>query len=135
MQKAFRMMACYVDFAVHQKGLFNLMVGPRIIARRTHAELISEAATSFDLFATSITECAHAHGWAREDFERLVHAAWAVEHGLAMLILANRVPLPKNDQTMHPMASFSISMLLKSIAAGPEKLAAITVARDGTALP
>jgi AcrR family transcriptional regulator len=37
--KAFRMMRVYVEFAQRHKGLFGLMIGPRIISREAYPEL------------------------------------------------------------------------------------------------
>ena len=44
-----------------------------------------------------------------------------------MLILANRVPQLRRGVDVERMISFSLSMLLNGIAAGPEQLARIEV--------
>jgi AcrR family transcriptional regulator len=124
LRKAWRMMECYVRFAERQKGLFDLMVGPRILLRNDK-ELTGAAAASFDLFASSVCDYARTRGWREEDLNLVVHAAWSVEHGLATLILAHRVPFPGRKVDLKRMVHFSVSMMLGAIAAGPEHVTRI----------
>ena len=119
LRKAYRIMECYVRFAEREKGLFNLMVGPRIL-QRAHKDLTAASSASFDLFASAVCDYARTKGWADKDLNLVVHAAWSVEHGLATLILPNR----KID--LRQMIHFSVSLLLSGVAAGPAHLAGIT---------
>ncbi len=119
LRKAWRMMECYVRFAERQRGLFDLMVGPRILLR-SHKDLTIAASASFDLFASAVCDYARTKGWPEEDLNLVVHAAWSVEHGLATLLLAHRVPFPGRKIDLKQMIHFSLSMMLGAIAAGPE---------------
>lgn len=124
--KVYRMMDGYVRFAQRQKGLFDLMVGPRILARNAHRDLSMAASESFDLLASAVYDYARAKGWADKDLNLVLHAAWSVEHGLATLILADRVPRFDRSINVQQMIDFSISLMLSGVAAGPAHLARIT---------
>jgi AcrR family transcriptional regulator len=118
-EKLRRMMIEYVRFAQRQKGLFNLMVGPRIIQPGTYPELRESSAASFKLFAETVCSCARAYGWPDERLNLIVHSAWAVEHGLATLILGTRAPHQEWPVTLDDMVDFSISIFISRITAGP----------------
>lgn len=119
---AYRMMSAYVDFAGAHKGLFALMVGPRIFDRDAYPELSQTANESFSYFAAAIEAYAGECGWAAESLPFVTHGAWAMEHGLATLILSDRVPRSDVRVEASPMVHFSITMFLQAIAAGPERL-------------
>jgi AcrR family transcriptional regulator len=125
MAKAYRMMRAYVEFAQQHKGLFDLMVGPRIVLRDCYPELVEAGLKSFHLFATSVQDAALESGWQKRSLSLVTHAAWSMEHGLATLILSDRAPqigLPvRIDQMIH----FSICMFLSAVAAGPSQLEAL----------
>ena len=123
--KVHRMMTSYVGFAQREKGLFNLMVGPRILGRDAYEELTAATSASFDLFASAVCDYALANKWSSEDLDLVVHAAWSVEHGLATLILGSRVPRPDRVVDLQQMIDFSISLLLSGVAAGPAHLSRI----------
>ena len=103
----------------------NLMIGPRIL-QRAHKDLTAASSASFDLFASAVCDYARTKGWADKDLNLVVHAAWSVEHGLATLILADRVPFPNRKIDLRQMIHFSVSLLLSGVAAGPAHLAGIT---------
>lgn len=117
--KVYRMMDGYVRFAQREKGLFDLMVGPRILPRHPDEELAVAASSSFEWFAAAVRDYARARGWQEKNLELVVHAAWSVEHGLATLILADRVPRFDRQIDVQQMIHFSLSLLLSGIAAGP----------------
>ena len=123
--RVYRTMECYIRFAEREKGLFYLMVGPRLPERENYKALSAAASSSFNLFASAVCDYARTKGWAEKDLELVVHAAWSVEHGLAMLILANRVPQLRRGIDVQQMVPFSLSLLLNGIAAGPENFARI----------
>jgi AcrR family transcriptional regulator len=118
-EKLRQMMIEYVRFAQLHKGLFNLMVGPRIIQRDAYPELKESSTASFNLFAETVCGCARAHGWPEDRLNLVVHSAWAVEHGLATLILGTRAPHPRWPVKLKDMIDFSISLFIGSITAGP----------------
>jgi AcrR family transcriptional regulator len=123
--KVYRMLDSYVRFAQREKGLFNLMVGPRILAKNAHQELSVASSESFDLFAAAVCDYARSKSWSEDDLNLVVHAAWSVEHGLATLVLASRVPRADRPIDVQQMIHFSISLLLSGVTAGPAHLARI----------
>jgi AcrR family transcriptional regulator len=119
---AYRMMNAYVEFADANKGLFALMVGPRLIDRDAYPELSQAGNESFSDFAGAISAYAEECGWTAESLAFVTHGAWAMEHGLATLILSGRVPRSDVPVDVGPMVHFSITMFLQAIAAGPESV-------------
>jgi AcrR family transcriptional regulator len=122
LSKAYRMMRVYVEFAQRYKGLFELMVGPRIVARDSYPELSTETAKSFGLFASSVEQFALEKQWKEESLTLVTHAAWGMEHGLATLILADRMPRSDIAFSIDQVVEFSISMFLSAVAAGASSL-------------
>jgi AcrR family transcriptional regulator len=125
MTKAYQMMRAYVDFAQHNKGLFDLMVGPRIVERDTYEELTEESYKSFQLFASSVQQFAIESGWNKKSLTLVTYAAWSMEHGLASLILSDRAPISVLPVAVDRMIHFSISMFLSAVAAGAEQLESV----------
>lgn len=123
--KAKRMMYRYIEFARRNKGLFYLMVGPTIIQRGAYAELVEASNASFDLFATAVGAYARAHDWDERDLNLLIHAAWAAEHGISMLIIGGRIPRQDRPVDIDDAVKFSVSTVLSAIAAGPKALRAV----------
>jgi AcrR family transcriptional regulator len=131
MATCYRMMKLYVEFAQEHKGLFDLMVGPRIVERDAYEELTEESEKSFQLFASSVEAFALERGWDRKSLALVTHAAWSVEHGLATLILSDRVPRSDLSASVDRMIHFSIGVFLSAVAAGPEQLASVLDALPG----
>lgn len=119
MATAYRMMRVYVEFAQRHKGLFDLMIGPRLVARDSYPELSEESTRSFQLFASSVERIALESGWQKRTLRLVTHAAWSVEHGLATLILSDRVPRTDLPVRVDQMIHFSISMFLSAVVSGP----------------
>ncbi len=124
--KAREMMLIYVRYAQENKGVFNLMIGPRIVDTGRHVELLEESKKSFDLFSNCMVTLALEYGWPRSQVDLVAHGAWAVEHGLATLILADRAPRPDRNLTLERMIDFSIDMALSAVLAGPAALRSIS---------
>ena len=122
LSRAYRMMRGYVEFAQHHKGLFGLMIGPRIIAREAYPELTEEIDKSFALFAEAIESLAIENGWNRADLNLVTHASWSMEHGLATLILSDRAPRPDRRAPLRDLIDFAIMSMLGAITAGPAHL-------------
>jgi AcrR family transcriptional regulator len=131
MARCYRMMKVYVEFAREHKGLFDLMVGPRIVERDSYEELTDASEKSFQLFASSVEVYALERGWDRKSLGLVTHAAWSVEHGLATLILSDRAPRRDLSASIDRMIHFSISVFLSAVAAGPEQLASVLEALPG----
>jgi AcrR family transcriptional regulator len=126
-EKARQMMVSYVRFAQRHTGLFDLMVGPRILARDAHSELTQASTHSFDHFAEAVCAFAREHGWPESLMHLVVHAGWSVEHGLASLILGNRLPRPDRPVAVEELVEFAIALFLSGVERGP-----VGVARSGS---
>lgn len=119
------MLRTYVDFARRNMGLFDLMVGPRILDPNRHPDLGDAGIASLKIFAEATVQLALEHGWPSKQLDLVIHCAWAMEHGLAALILASRAPSRHSNVDVDDMIEFSINMLLSAIFAGPEALAKV----------
>lgn len=113
------MMGEYIRFAQTQPGLFDLMIGPRIIQPEIHPELRDATSASFRLFAEAVCALGRACGWPAPSLNLLVHAAWAVEHGLATLLVSARAPVAQWPVAVEDMIDFSMSLFLERVRAGP----------------
>jgi AcrR family transcriptional regulator len=122
LEEAREMLLSYVHYAQANKGVFNLMVGPRILDTPRYPDLSAEGARSFNLFSDSLVRLAIESGWPRSQVELVAHSAWAMEHGLATLILADRAPRPDRNVVLAQMIDFSIAMMLSAVDAGPEAM-------------
>jgi AcrR family transcriptional regulator len=128
LDRARAMLLSYVDYAKANKGVFYLMVGPRIIDTYRHGELADISARSFNMFSDTVMQLAREHGWPDEELDLVAHSAWAMEHGLATLILGDRVPRPQSRIDLRQMIEFSINMLLSAVVAGPQALRQVMAA-------
>lgn len=128
---AYRMMRVYVDFALREKGLFGLMIGPRIVSREDYPELNEESGKSFKLFSDAIEALAKESGWKKADLNLVTHAAWSMEHGLATLILSDRAPRAESPVPVTDMIEFAIQSLLGAIFGGPDLLRAVAAGCGG----
>ena len=117
--KAREMMLSYVRFAQRHEGLFDLMIGPRVLPEFRRGEFMETGDRSYAYFANSVFDLARAHGWPQGALEYLSHSAWAMEHGIAALILARRVPREDSGLKLQKMIEFGIEFFLDSIVAGP----------------
>ncbi|ANN67274.1 TetR/AcrR family transcriptional regulator [Bordetella bronchialis] len=117
--RAYEMMRIYVRFAQDHKGLFDLMIGPRILRKGDYPELAEATNVSFELFAAAVRDYAGEHGWTAPDMPLVTHAAWSVEHGLATLIIGDRLDSEDRPVDVAQVIHFSMSLLLSGIAAGP----------------
>jgi hypothetical protein len=118
-------MHVYVQFARSHKGLFGLMIGPRIIARDAYPELAEEAGKSFALFAEAVESLAIESGWNRADLNLVTHTCWSLEHGLATLILSDRAPRPDRRVPLTSLIDFAIMSMLGAVTAGPDHLKSV----------
>ncbi len=119
LQRAREMMLSYVHFAQVHEGLFDLMIGPRVLPQYRKGEFTETGDRSYAYFANSVFDLALASGWPKTSLEYLSHSAWAVEHGIAALILARRIPRNDSGLELQQFIEFAIDFFLKSIQAGP----------------
>ncbi|MDM0087971.1 TetR/AcrR family transcriptional regulator [Variovorax sp. J22G40] len=117
-----QMMTVYIEFAQNHAGIFYLMAGPKIIDRNIYPDLLQSSNVSFTLFADAVCAFAKIHGWPKSQHGAVVIAAWATEHGLANLILSNRLPRADYPVPIAEMIDSSLAMLSAGIAAGPRRV-------------
>lgn len=124
-----QMMKSYVKYAQAHPGLFALMTGIWRNGISGHPDLLQASNESFDLFAGTVKSFAQASGWPEQQLNQVVHAAWAVEHGLATLLLAKRAPRASYEVDVDSMVSLSCSALMAGLAAGPSAVAAMSISQ------
>lgn len=117
--RARQMMMSYVRFAQEHEGLFDLMIGPRVLPEFRRGEFTETGDRSYAFFSNSIFDLARERGWPKSALPYLSHTAWAVEHGIAALILARRVPRDDSHIELQQMIEYAIDFFLTSVAAGP----------------
>jgi AcrR family transcriptional regulator len=125
LQKAREMMLSYVRFGQTHAGLFDLMTGPRLMREFVRGDVEEISNVSYRYFADSVFELALQSGWPREKLHHLSHAAWSMEHGVAALILADRIPRTDSHLQTQDMIEFAIDMFLSAVVAGPAMLDSI----------
>ena len=117
--RAREMMLSYVHFAQVHEGLFDLMIGPRVLPEYRRGEFMQTGDRSYAYFANSVFDLALAHGWPKTSLEYLSHSAWAMEHGVAALILARRIPREDSGLALQKLIEFAIDFFLASVTSGP----------------
>jgi AcrR family transcriptional regulator len=117
--RARQMMMSYVRFAQEHEGLFDLMIGPRVLPEFRRGEFTETGDRSYAFFSNSIFDLARERGWPKSAFPYLSHTAWAVEHGIAALILARRIPRDDSHIELQQLIEYAIDFFLTSVAAGP----------------
>lgn len=117
--RAREMMLSYVHFAQVHEGLFDLMIGPRVLPEYRRGEFMQTGDRSYAYFANSVFDLALEHGWPKTSLEYLSHSAWAMEHGVAALILARRIPREDSGLELQKLIEFAIDFFLASVASGP----------------
>jgi AcrR family transcriptional regulator len=118
-EKARQMLFSYVKFALENPGTYQLMFGTRIISKYKYPNIFEAAASCLLLFSTALQQRAADAGWDPSECPYITHAAWAMEHGIAGLILGRHLPIRTAPVDLNRMANFSIAMFLSAIDAGP----------------
>jgi AcrR family transcriptional regulator len=116
-EMAQEMMLLYVDFARQNTDMFNLMVGPRVLDRGAYLDLQETSEQSFSIFRNALNRYALSCGWPADQLNYVEHSAWAMEHGLAALIIGDRVPRSGETLDVDRMVEFSVRLLLDGVAA------------------
>jgi AcrR family transcriptional regulator len=133
--KAREMMLSYVRYAQSHAGLFDLMTGPRLLREFVRGDVEDISNISYNYFAGSVFELALESDWPRAQLHHLSHAAWSMEHGIAALILAGRVPRTDSQLDTPDMIAFAIDMFLSAVVAGPQALVTLRAAAGSAAYP
>jgi AcrR family transcriptional regulator len=121
--KAREMMLSYVRYAQEHSGLFDLMTGPRLLKEFVRGDVEASSNISFFYFSQSVFDLAVESGWPEDKLHYLSHAAWSMEHGLAALVLADRIPRTDANLEKQKMIEFAIDVFLMGVTEGPDKLA------------
>ncbi len=78
----------YINFAMHERGLFRLMFGPILKERARHPALNEAAAAAFEVVERVAVSSAE-----RPDQAKVATiAAWGLVHGLSSLFVNNLFP-------------------------------------------
>ena len=117
------MMLSYVRYAQAHSGLFDLMTGPRLLREFVRGDVEATSNISYSFFADSVFALARVSGWPEEQMHYLSHAAWSMEHGVAALILADRIPRTDSNIELEKLIDFSISTFLATVVGGPDRFA------------
>jgi AcrR family transcriptional regulator len=121
LSKAREMLLSYVRYAQMHAGLFDLMTGPRLLREFVRGDVEATSNVSYSYFANSIFELARESGWPESELHYLSHAAWSMEHGVAALLLADRIPRTDSNIETQKMIEFSLDLFLSSIVNGPKR--------------
>jgi AcrR family transcriptional regulator len=124
LSKARNMLLSYVRYAQMHAGLFDLMTGPRLLREFVRGDIEATSNVSFSYFANSIFDLAKEKGWPESELQYLSHAAWSMEHGIAALLLAERIPRTDSNIEVQRMIEFSIDLFLVGIVGGPRRFKA-----------
>ena len=125
LERARQMLRSYVTFALATPRVFDLMFGLRILDRRQHPALQEKATASFKIFLVTISDFAASCGWPPEARAGLTHVAWAMEHGLATLLLSGNAPAQAAPVEPEALVKMGIDLFLQSVRDGgyrPAKL-------------
>ena len=120
-QKAREMMLSYVRYAQQHAGLFDLMTGPRLLKQFDRGDVEATSNVSYAYFQDSVFALAIESGWPKRQLHYLSHAAWSMEHGIAALILAQRIPRTDSNLALQPMIEFSIDLFIVGVIEGPKR--------------
>jgi AcrR family transcriptional regulator len=91
-QRLRTLLSAYVGFAMLNPTLFHLMFAPQFRSPETHAELNEAASHSYQIVARATAEYLAAQGKADAvDAHEVARIAWMAMHGVATLIVENRI--------------------------------------------
>lgn len=91
-QRLRSLLSSYVAFATLHPTLFHLMFAPQFRARDTHAELDEAASQSYQTVARVATDYLAESGKADDEkAHEVARIAWMCMHGVATLIIENRI--------------------------------------------
>jgi hypothetical protein len=99
------------------------MTGPRLLKEFVRGDVEASSNISFFYFSQSVFDLAVESGWPEDKLHYLSHAAWSMEHGLAALVLADRIPRTDANLEKQKMIEFAIDVFLMGVTEGPDKLA------------
>jgi AcrR family transcriptional regulator len=91
-QRLRTLLSAYVAFATLHPTLFHLMFAPQFRSPETHAELNEAASQSYHMVARAAADyLAAQEGAEHVDAHEVARIAWTCMHGVATLIIENRI--------------------------------------------
>lgn len=77
----------YVLFAAEHEAHFRVMFSPELADKRAHPDLQAASAATYEVLSAAIVRCQDIGLVRDEDPSVLTQTAWALVHGLAMLVI------------------------------------------------
>lgn len=105
----------YVQFAVTHPEQYRLMFGSYRIDQARHADLLTAASDAYSVLLETVNEGVESGELRNEPVEALTAAAWSIVHGLASLIIDERLN-PKASPNVAAIAERVTRLLIDGIA-------------------
>jgi AcrR family transcriptional regulator len=116
-QRLRALLSAYVTFATLNPTLFHLMFAPQFKQPETHAELNEAASQSYHMVARAVAEFLEAQGKAEKiDPHSVARVAWMCMHGVATLIIENRInPIGASKVSREQLTNQALDLLFAGI--------------------
>lgn len=116
-QRLRTLLSAYVAFATLNPTIFHLMFAPQFKAPEAHSELNEAASQSYQIVARAAADYLAARGKADEiDPHMIARVAWMCMHGVATLIIENRInPLGATKVSRDQLTSQALDLLFAGI--------------------
>jgi AcrR family transcriptional regulator len=106
----------YVDFALEHSSHYRLMFGAYGATSAQQNPELAQAATQAFMVLVNCVETGQQAGVIRvDDSKQLALAAWALTHGLAMLLMDGQIPIT-TSQPVAPLSDFITQVLVEGMA-------------------
>ncbi|MES2185754.1 MAG: TetR/AcrR family transcriptional regulator [Pseudomonadota bacterium] len=117
-QRLRTLLSAYVAFATQHPTLFHLMFAPQFRTPETHAELNEAASQSYHMVARAATDYLAAEGKATSGIsaDEIARIAWMCMHGVATLIIENRInPLGAPKTSREQLTARTLDLVFAGI--------------------
>lgn len=106
----------YVNFALEHSSHYRLMFSAYgATSTQQSPELVQAATQAFMVLVNCVKAGQQERVIRMDDSEKLALAAWALTHGLAMLLMDGQIPTT-NSQTVAPLSNFITQILVEGLA-------------------
>ena len=106
----------YVDFALEHSSHYRLMFGAYEATSAQQNSELAQAATEAFMVLVNGVNMGQQEGVIRlDDSNQLALAAWALTHGLAMLLMDGQIPITTSP-SVAPLANFITQVLVEGLA-------------------
>ena len=106
----------YVGFAVSHPSHYRVMFGRFVESSAKDDEFVEEATAAFQVLVDSLVEQQQAGLVRRDDPLILARFIWSLVHGIAMLVIDDRLPGP--DEGGHALSRYAMERIRDAIAGG-----------------